>query len=85
MAKFAIAKQMAGKRIITSSGEEVGRLLDLLINEVTGRVETLVVEPNLDSKLVQRVKRDEGMILLPYNAVMAVGDHLIVDRKGLGA
>ncbi len=84
MAKFAIAKQLAGKRLITNDGEELGKLVDVVINEVTGRLETLMVEPNPDNSTAMRLKKTDGMIALPYASVLAVADHMIVDKKGLG-
>ncbi len=49
MVKYAIAKQLAGKRIITTDGEDLGRVIDLFLDEVTGKLETILLEPNPDS------------------------------------
>ncbi len=84
MVKFAIAKQLAGKRIITTDGEEVGRVVDLYVNELTGKLETVLVEPNPDSSLATRAKQDGGaLISVPYSAVLDVKDVMVVDRRAL--
>jgi sporulation protein YlmC with PRC-barrel domain len=81
MVKFIIAKQLIGKKVITSDGFDVGRLFDVEISEVTGKIVNLVVEPNLDSDIVGKMKVDGGQLKIPYNSVLAVNDYAIVDRK----
>jgi sporulation protein YlmC with PRC-barrel domain len=83
MVKFAIAKQLAGKRIITTDGEELGRVLDLYLNELSGKIEGVLVEPNPDSSLAARVSSGGGDIIIPYSSVLDVKDVMVVDRRGL--
>ncbi|MFA6048482.1 MAG: PRC-barrel domain-containing protein [Candidatus Micrarchaeia archaeon] len=84
MVKFAIAKQLAGKRIITTDGEEIGRVVDLFINELTGKIDAVLVEPNPDSSLALRAKHEgSALITLPYSSVLDVKDVMVVDRRGL--
>ncbi len=84
MAKYAIAKQLAGKRIITTDGEELGRIVDLYVNEVSGKLESVLVEPNPESTMAQRAGK-EGVITIPYASVLDVKDVMVVDRRGLAA
>jgi len=56
----------------------------LTINERNGRLETLVIEPNPDNLAVRKLKKDEGYINIPYAAVLAATDYIIVDRKSVG-
>jgi len=80
--KFAIAKQLGGKRIITNRGEEIGRLSDMTIDEASGRLEGLIVEPNTASKLARNLSTSrERLINIPYKAVFAVGDVIVVDES----
>ena len=80
--KFAIAKQLGGRRIITNRGEEIGRLSDMTIDEGNGRLESLIVEPNATSKLARSlVSAKERLINIPYKAVFAVGDVIVVDES----
>ncbi|MCW6159980.1 MAG: PRC-barrel domain-containing protein [Candidatus Micrarchaeales archaeon] len=81
MVKFIIARQLVGKKVITSDGFDVGRLFDVEISEVTGKIINLVVEPNLDSGLANKMKIEGGQIKIPYNSVLAVNDYAVVDRK----
>jgi sporulation protein YlmC with PRC-barrel domain len=84
MVKLLLARQLAGKKIITNDGEELGRLVDLTINERNGRLEMLVIEPNPDNIAARKMKKDEGYINVPYAAVLAATDYIVVDRKSVG-
>ncbi|MEM4262097.1 MAG: PRC-barrel domain-containing protein [Candidatus Diapherotrites archaeon] len=84
MYKYTIAKQLATKRVITNRGDEVGKLLDLLVNEATGEIEHLLVEVDRDSKIAKRIDLKDRIIEIPYSAVTAVSDVFIVDERELG-
>lgn len=83
MAKYLIARQLSGKKIITNDGEDFGRLVDVNINEVTGKVENLVIEANPDSENANKLRKDDGMVNIPYEAVTAVGDFIIIEKRNL--
>lgn len=83
MVKFIIAKQLIGKKVITSDGFDVGRLFDVEISEVTGKIVNLIVEPNLDSEIATKMKVEGGQLKIPYNSVLAVNDYAVVDRKNI--
>jgi len=71
------------RKIITNDGEELGKLVDLYINEGSGKIESMVVEPNIDNATALRMEKQDGMLLIPYGCVLAAGDHIIVDKKGV--
>jgi sporulation protein YlmC with PRC-barrel domain len=83
MYKYTIARQLATKRVITNRGDEIGRLSDLMVNEITGEIETLLVEVDRDSKVVKNVSSKDRIIQIPYSAVTAVSDVFIVDEREL--
>ncbi|MFC2175185.1 PRC-barrel domain-containing protein [archaeon] len=82
--KFAIAKQLGGKRVITNKGEEIGRLSDIQVDERSGDLETFLVEPATDSKLAVGLPKDDGYINVPFKAIFAVSDVIVVDESLLG-
>lgn len=83
MAKYLIARQISGKRLVTNEGEDFGTVIDINVNEVTGKIESLVVEPNPDSPTASKMRKDEGTIHIPYESVLAVGDFIIVERRNM--
>jgi sporulation protein YlmC with PRC-barrel domain len=83
--KFAIAKQLGGKRVITNKGEEIGRLSDIKIDEKSGALQVFLIEPAEESKLAQNLPRtEEDFISVPFKAVFAVSDVIVVDETLLG-
>jgi len=83
--KFVIAKQLAGKMLISNDGEGIGRLVDVIVNEATGKVSMMLAEPNPDSATARRMKKDDGLLQIPYAAVLAVSDYIVLDKKAIGA
>jgi sporulation protein YlmC with PRC-barrel domain len=83
MAKYLIARQLAGKKVVTNDGEDFGRLVDMNINEITGKVENLVVEPNPDNGTADKLRKEDGMVLVQYESVLAVGDFVIVEKRNM--
>ncbi len=81
--KFAIAKQLGGKRVITNKGEEIGRLSDIVVDESTGNLETFLIEPAPDSKLAQSLIRHDDFVAVPFRAIFAVSDVIVVDETVL--
>ncbi len=83
MSKYLIARQLSGKKLVTNDGEDFGRLVDLDVNEVSGRIEGLIIEPNPDSTLASKLRKDDGMVHVRYESVLAVGDFIIVEKRNL--
>ncbi len=79
MVTYIIARQLGGKPVITVSGEELGRVDDIIIDEQTGRFISILVEPL--SEVVGRVsypKDKSGNLLIPYDAVNAISKVVVV-------
>jgi sporulation protein YlmC with PRC-barrel domain len=83
MPKIVIAKQLAGKKVITNDGEELGKLIDINVHEVSGKLESMLVEPNLDNPTARALNKEDGLLVIPYSSVLASSDHIIVDKKAV--
>jgi len=83
MTKYLIARQLSGRKVITNEGEDFGRLVDLNVNEITGKIENLVVEPNPDSSVASKMQKEDGMVRVPYESVLAVGDYVILEKRNM--
>jgi len=81
MYKYTIARQLATKRVITNRGEEVGKLVDLLIDERSGDIEHLLIEVDRGSKFIKKIGKEDRVLEIPYSAVTAVSDVFIVDER----
>lgn len=83
MVKYMIAEQLVGKEVVTSDGFDLGKFVDAEVNEVSGKLNALIVEPNVDSEFVNKLNAKSGKLTVPYASVMAVNDFIVVDRKNL--
>jgi len=83
MSKYLIARQLSGKKLVTNDGEDFGRLVDIGVNEISGRIEYMVIEPSPDSDLASNLRKDDGMCHIPYESVLAVGDYIIVEKRNM--
>ncbi len=83
MYKYAIARQLATKKLITNRGDNIGRLVDLMVNEATGEIESILVEVDPSSKVVKQLEVQGNMLEVPYKSVLAVSDVFIVDERQL--
>ncbi|MFA6064887.1 MAG: PRC-barrel domain-containing protein [archaeon] len=81
MYKYTIARQLASKRVITNRGDEVGKLVDIIVSEVGGDIEYLVVEVDRNSRLLSKLGKVDKLIEVPYSSVTAVSDVFIVDER----
>ncbi len=83
MVKYVVARQISGKKVITNEGEDFGRVVDLSVNEVDGNVIDLIVDANPDNKMEDKLRKDGNYVLIPFSAVTAIGDYIIIDKRHL--
>lgn len=81
MARFVVARQLGGKRSITTTGKEIGRLDDIIVDEATGEMESIVVEPDAETAEDVRFSKDSaGDFIIPFKAVRAISDVIVVEE-----
>jgi sporulation protein YlmC with PRC-barrel domain len=83
MYKYAIARQLATKKLITNRGDNIGRLVDLMVNETTGEIVSILIEVDPSSKVVKQLEVQGNMLEVPYKSVLAVSDVFIIDERQL--
>jgi sporulation protein YlmC with PRC-barrel domain len=77
-----LMKQLQGMKVITDRGLEIGRVEDLMIDENTGKILSVCVKP-ASGKIFKNLPQDKGQLLLPYSAVLAVREFMIVSERVL--
>ncbi|MEA3255116.1 MAG: PRC-barrel domain-containing protein [Candidatus Altiarchaeota archaeon] len=79
MVTYIIARQLGGKPVITVSGEELGRIDDIIIDEQTGKFISIVVEPiSSNMPRVSYPKNKDGNLIIPYDSVNAISKVVVV-------
>lgn len=69
--------------VVTDRGLQVGKLHDILVDEQSGKITSLVVRPAEKTGL-QDVPKDElGNALIPFSSVMAMRDYIVINERAL--
>jgi sporulation protein YlmC with PRC-barrel domain len=76
--------QIIGKLVVTKEGKRLGLVSDITFETRTGELIQLVVKdptPYTKNLNLERTKNKE--MLLPYNAIIAIGDFVVVSEEDL--
>ena len=77
-------KELLGKLIVTKEGKRLGMVQDITFETRTGELIHLVVkDPTPYTRSINLEKTEEGETLVPYNAIIAVGDFVVVSEEDL--
>ncbi len=77
MVRVSVLK-LSNKRVVDSDGGEVGMLHNIVAEANTGLLRELVVKPS-DELETSKFKEEDGYIFIPFDAVSAVKDVIVVD------
>lgn len=74
-----MASDLRGKTVMSDEGLMLGRLRNIIINEGTGDLTHVLVEPgeDVDTRLFKRDKR--GYLVFEFAAVRSVRDVIVVN------
>ncbi|MFH1211833.1 MAG: PRC-barrel domain-containing protein [Candidatus Woesearchaeota archaeon] len=78
------SKQLLGKTIVSKSGKRFGELGDIVFETSSGElIHMVVVNPTPYAEKLNLEKTKEGFILIPFSAVIAVGDFMVVAEEDI--
>lgn len=75
---------IVGKMIVTKEGKRLGFIRDITFETKSGELISLVmreVTPYTRNLNLEKTKNDE--LLIPYNAIIAIGDFVVVSEEDL--
>lgn len=77
--------QLLDKRIVSKTGKHLGELKDLVFESRTGEIINIVMKNNTDHAASLDLEKSSkgGELLIPFNAVVAVGDLIVVAEEDL--
>ena len=77
-------KEIMGKLIVTKEGKRLGMVQDVTFETRTGELIHLVVkDPTPYTRSLNLEKTSESETLIPYNAIIAIGDFMVVSEEDL--
>lgn len=76
------AKQLLGKTVVSKSGKKFGEVGDIIFETRSGELIHLVLaNPTSYADKIDLEKDKSGAILLPFSAVIAIGDFLVIAEE----
>jgi sporulation protein YlmC with PRC-barrel domain len=78
------SKQLMGKTVVSKSGKRFGEVGDIVFETKSGELIHLVLTNPTDyAKKLDLEKDKEGSMLIPYSAVIASGDFMVVSEEDI--
>jgi len=73
-----------GKMIVTKEGKRLGFVKDITFETVSGELINLIVKESTPyTKNLNLERIDSSDLLIPYSAIIAIGDFVIVSEEDL--
>ncbi|MFT7615491.1 MAG: sporulation protein YlmC with PRC-barrel domain [Candidatus Woesearchaeota archaeon] len=78
------SKDLIGKTIVSKNGKKFGEVGDLIFEVKTGELIHLVlINPTIYTEKLELEKDKENNILVPYSAVIAIGDFMVIAEEDI--
>lgn len=80
-----ISKKLIGKTIVSKTGKTIGKVGDIVFETRTGElVYLLLSEPTSFAASFELEKDKDSIYQIPFSAVIAIGDFVVVSEEDLG-
>ncbi len=78
------SKELIGKTIVSKNGKRFGEVGDLIFETRTGELINIVlINPTVYTEKLELEKDKSNSILIPYSAVIATGDFLVIAEEDI--
>ena len=78
------SKQLIGKTIVSKTGRKFGEVGDIIFETRSGELIHMVVNnPTAYTEKLELEKNKEGRILIPFSAVIAIGDFMVIAEEDI--
>lgn len=78
------SKQLVGKTVVTKSGKRFGEVGNISFETRTGELIQIVLKnPTSYAEGIELEKDSSGNLMIPYSAVIAVGDFIVVSEEDI--
>ena len=78
------SRTLLGKTVVSKSGKRFGEVGDIIFETKSGELIHLVLKnPTGYTEKLELEKNKEGQILIPFSAVIALGDFLVISEEDI--
>lgn len=78
------SKQLIGKTVVSKAGKRFGEVGDIIFETRSGELIHLVLQnPTSYTDKLELEKNKESQILIPFSAVIAIGDFMVVSEEDI--
>jgi sporulation protein YlmC with PRC-barrel domain len=78
-----MGSSLIGRNVVSDRGTVIGQLIDMTIETIAGKIMMLIIRPGKDIDPKYFRLNEQGEILIPFTAVKAVKDVLIINEGGI--
>ena len=77
-------KEIIGRLVVTKEGKRLGAVKDISFETRTGELlQLLLKEPTVYAKNLNLEMNQQNETVIPYNAIIAIGDFVVVSEEDL--
>ena len=78
------SKQLIGKTVVSKTGKRFGEIGDVIFETRSGELINIVLgNPTTYIEKMELEKNKEGEILIPFSAVIAMGDFVVIAEEDI--
>ncbi|MFH1133191.1 MAG: PRC-barrel domain-containing protein [Nanoarchaeota archaeon] len=78
------SKQLIGKTVVSKTGKRFGEVGDIIFEVKSGELIHLILQnPTSYTEKLELEKDKQGNILIPFSAVIAIGDFMVVAEEDI--
>jgi len=78
------SKELIGKTVVSKTGKRFGEVGDIIFETKSGElIHMVIVNPTVYAEKLEVERDKKGNILIPFSAVIAVGDFMVVAEEDI--
>ncbi|NQV08790.1 PRC-barrel domain-containing protein [Candidatus Woesearchaeota archaeon] len=79
-----LSKQLVGKTVVSKTGKRFGEVGDIIFETKSGElIHMLLSNPTSYTEKLELEKDKNGNILIPFSAVIAIGDFMVIAEEDI--
>ncbi len=78
------SKQLIGKTVVSKTGKKFGEVGDIIFESRSGElIHMVLTNPTSYTDKMELEKDKAGQMLIPFSAVIAIGDYMVISEEDI--